>query len=106
MASPNTLCDFPPELLTVSGVLPADYRNGAFAGRVWRPDLGGPSVVKIENDEVLDITQTFPTVSALLDEVHPADALRSAPGEAIGSISAILETTMEDSIGNNKPYLL
>ena len=48
-------------------VLPQDGRAGALAGRVQRPDLGGPSVVAIRPDGVFDLTAEFPTMRDLAD---------------------------------------
>src|SRR3954464_14586280 len=58
--------------LTAQGILPADGCRGALVGRVWRPDVSGPSVVAIRADaageaRVIDITATFPTVSDLCE---------------------------------------
>jgi altronate hydrolase len=48
-----------------TSTLPRDGTAGALAGRVWRPELGGPSVVAIREDGVFDITSFCPTTSAL-----------------------------------------
>ena len=42
---------------TAEHSLPEDWRDAALAGRVWRPELGGPSVVAIRADGVVDITR-------------------------------------------------
>ena len=36
--------------LTAREILPADGCRGALVGRVWRPDVAGPSVVAIRAD--------------------------------------------------------
>src|SRR5262245_40569987 len=50
---------FPP---TATTTLPTDGASGALVGRVWRPDLAGPSVAVLRPDGVYDITATFATV--------------------------------------------
>ena len=39
--------------------LPADGFAGALAGRVWRPEVNGPSVVAIRENGVFDISAAF-----------------------------------------------
>ena len=36
--------------LTEKATLPTDGYAGALAGRVWRPELGGPSVVAVRTE--------------------------------------------------------
>ena len=47
--------------------LPADPFAGALAGRVWRPDVNGPSVVAVRDNGVFDISTTFPTMRDLCE---------------------------------------
>ncbi len=61
--------------LSPESTLPADGFAGALAGRVWRPELGGPSVVAIREDGIHDISATFPTMSELCAASDPAQAL-------------------------------
>jgi fumarylacetoacetate (FAA) hydrolase family protein len=44
-----------------SGVLPTDWPPGCLVGRVWRPEVAGPSVVVVRPDGVFDISESFPT---------------------------------------------
>src|SRR6266702_7571063 len=62
--------------------LPADAFAGALAGRAWRPDRGGPSVVAIRADGVFDVSRAVPTMSDLCETENPAAALRAADGSA------------------------
>jgi fumarylacetoacetate (FAA) hydrolase family protein len=50
--------------LDPSETLPADGYTGTLAGRVWRPEVEGPSVVAIRADGVFDVTKSFPTRDA------------------------------------------
>ena len=86
--------------------LPDDGTRGALAGRVWRPDQGGPSVVAIRESGVVDVSRTFPTMRDLCESADPARALRAAEGEAIGSLEAILANTPPDGRDAAKPWLL
>jgi fumarylacetoacetate (FAA) hydrolase family protein len=46
----------------VQPALPADIATASLAGRVWRPDAAGPSVVTVREGMLLDVTRHFPTV--------------------------------------------
>lgn len=86
--------------------LPMDGYEGALVGRVWLPDVSGPAVVAIRADGVFDITRTFPTMSDLCEMGDPAAALKDVPGEAIGSLDALLANTPPDARDSSKPWLL
>ena len=86
--------------------LPADAFAGALAGRVWRPDRDGPSVVAIRADGVFDVSRAVPTMSDLCETENPAAALRAADGEALGALDAILANTPPDDRDPTKPWLL
>jgi fumarylacetoacetate (FAA) hydrolase family protein len=92
--------------LTAKDVLPDDGAAGALAGRVWLPQVGGPAVVAVRENGVFDVSARFATVSALCEESDPAAALRSAKGERIGDLDAILANTPQDRREHSKPWLL
>jgi fumarylacetoacetate (FAA) hydrolase family protein len=87
-------------------VLPGDGYAGALAGRVWRPDLGGPSVVAIRAEGVFDITSDYPTLRDLAEHANPAAALRASWGERIGLLAEMLANTPPDTRDPRKPWLL
>jgi fumarylacetoacetate (FAA) hydrolase family protein len=86
--------------------LPDDHAGAALAGRVWRPQLAGPSVVAIRDAEVFDISARFPTLRDLTEADDPAAALRAAGGEALGPLDAILANTPPDVRDPARPWLL
>ena len=86
--------------------LPADRFTGALAGRVWRPDVNGPSVVAIREKGVFDISAAFPTMRDLCEASSPAEALRTAEGPRLGALSDILAYTPRDSRASGEPLLL
>ena len=96
----------PSLLLTPANTLPADADRAALAGRVWRPDLAGPSVVKLQGDTVIDVTATFPTMRDLCETADPATALRAADGESLGSLADLLANSSAASRNDSKPWLL
>ncbi len=92
--------------LDPSETLPADGYAGALAGRVWRPDVEGPSVVAIRADGVFDISNDFPTMRDLCEARDPAATLKAAVGERIGTLADILANTPPDQREPSKPWLL
>src|ERR1700692_2604072 len=85
---------------------PADGWAGALAGRVWRPDLEGPSVVALRADGVYDVSAAFATSRDLCEAPGAASALRAAEGERLGSLDAILANTPAESRDLGLPWLL
>jgi fumarylacetoacetate (FAA) hydrolase family protein len=87
-------------------VLPDDAANAALAGRVWRPDVGGPSVVAVRDGALVDVSTTFPTMRDLCEDADPAASLRGAMGETIGELDAMLANTPVERRDRNRPWLL
>ena len=58
--------------LDPTSTLPTDSTSGTLVGRVWRPDVAGPSVVAIRRDGVFDISRSFPTMRDLCESADPA----------------------------------
>jgi fumarylacetoacetate (FAA) hydrolase family protein len=96
----------PAPKLDANSSLPADGFAGALAGRVWRPDQGGPSVVAIRADGAFDVSRAFPTMRDLCEAQDPAAALRAAEGEPLDALDAILANTPPDDRDPTKPWLL
>ena len=92
--------------LAVTATLPKDADAATLAGRVWRPDLGGPAVVTLRDGQVIDVTPSFPTSRDLCENADPAAALRASDGEAIGSLTDILANTPVDRRDPKRPWLL
>jgi fumarylacetoacetate (FAA) hydrolase family protein len=103
MSPPNAP---PPIRLDAAATLPADAARATLAGRVWRPELGGPSVVAVRDGLLVDVSRAFPTVRDLCEAPDPADALRAASGEPIGPLQAVLDNTPPDARDPSRPWLL
>src|SRR5215475_11571200 len=84
-----------PLALDTASTLPSDATAGTLVGRVWRPDLAGPSVVAVRGDGVFDISRAFATMRDLCESPDPAGAVAAAKGERIGDLAAILANTDE-----------
>ena len=92
--------------MTAQATLPADASAAALAGRVWRPDVGGPAVVALREGQIVDITRSSPTMRDLAECADPATQLKSGKGETIGALDAILANTPEATRDATKPWLL
>jgi fumarylacetoacetate (FAA) hydrolase family protein len=101
-----TASDMPPLALSVRQTLPDDADRAVLAGRVWRPDVKGPSVVVVRGDDVIDITSSFPTMTELCEQSDPAAAARAARGDAVGPLAAILANSVSGRRDSSKPWLL
>ena len=86
--------------------LPEDRYAGALAGRVWRPEVNGPSVVAVREEGVFDISAAFPTMRDLCEAPSPAEALRAAEGLRIGALKDILAYSARESRAVEGPHLL
>jgi fumarylacetoacetate (FAA) hydrolase family protein len=92
--------------LSEEKTLPGDGFGGALAGRVWRPDVAGPSVVAVRTEGVFDVSADFPTMRELCEIPSPAEALRHAKGVRIGSLADILAHTVREARAPDRPRLL
>jgi len=93
-------------VLDVEATLPADGTAGTLVGRVWRPDVQGPSVVAVRADGVYDISRSFPTMRDLGETGDPAASVAAAQGEPIGTVASILANTPEIERDQARPWLL
>jgi len=64
--------------------LPAEAR---LLGRIWRPELAGPSVVIVRDGALVDVTALAPTVADFLDADNPVAVFDQAEGEPLGPIA-------------------
>jgi fumarylacetoacetate (FAA) hydrolase family protein len=92
--------------LTEAMTLPHDAAAAVLAGRVWRPELKGPSVVAVRADGIYDISSSAPTMTALCARADAAEIVRNANGEKVGRLADILSNTPEDARDGKKPWLL
>lgn len=71
-------------------MLPADHTGASLVGRVWNPEVAGPSLVRILDDLVFDITTpTAPTMRDLLELDDPVAFINGHTGDRLGHIEDI-----------------
>lgn len=73
----------------MTSILPQDADRARLLGRVWRADLGCPSVVAVRGGRVFDITHHAPTMAHALAHPDPL-ALWRAEGEDLGPVEDLL----------------
>ena len=95
-----------PLSLQKSAVLPKDGTVGALALRVWRPNLGGPSVCVLRGEDVVDISAAFPTMRDLCEVADPAGAMGSAKGEVFTNLDALIANAGEATRNPALPHIL
>jgi fumarylacetoacetate (FAA) hydrolase family protein len=86
--------------------LPDDHERAVLVGRVWRPDVDGPSVVVLRGDRLLDISAAAPTMRDLCEEPRPAALAAADKGDSVGQLAEILANTPRDRRDPRKPWLL
>jgi fumarylacetoacetate (FAA) hydrolase family protein len=92
--------------LTPDNTLPADAGHATLLGRIWRPELQGPSVVTVRDGMVIDISSIYPTARDVCETADPARALRVAHGETVCSVQSLLANSSAASRDAALPWLL
>jgi fumarylacetoacetate (FAA) hydrolase family protein len=87
-------------------MLPEDAGGARLIGRVWRPEVGGPSVAIVRDGMLLDATRSFPTVADFLDADDPAEAFDRLEGEALGPVEDFVRDPAAMRPGAERPCLL
>ena len=73
------------------------FERGTFAGRIFRSEFGGPSVVVVRDGMVFDITcAEAPTMRDLLEKDDPVSFVRAQAGEIVASLGAIMDPDLPD----------
>ncbi len=86
--------------------LPEDSESATLVGRIWRPDLGGPSVVALRGAELVDISAATPTMRDLCEAPEPAALSRDIAGEPVATLAEVLANTPRMTRDTGRPWLL
>lgn len=71
----------------MTAILNTRERDGAWLGRLWRPEVQGPAVVTLRGDQLFDITSvSAPTVRDICELPDPAAYVRTAEGVPLGAL--------------------
>ncbi len=96
-------------VLTPDKTLPEDGLAGTLVGRAWLPGIvSGPSVVVLCEKGVFDISRTHATMSDLLSQPNPVQAVELALEYAncIGAFEEMLLNTQIETRDDDIPYFL
>ena len=85
-------------------ILPADASGALLVGRVQTP--AGPSVVALRDGILHDLSETFPTMTALTERADPAAGVVAAEGPAIGTFADVWANTPIDTRDDACAWLL
>jgi fumarylacetoacetate (FAA) hydrolase family protein len=86
--------------------LPVDRDDALLVGRVWQPEVDGPTPVVLVGDELRALDHRFPTVRDLLETENPADAAQAAAGAFVGGIHDVLDNSAFHRRDPSRPWLL
>ena len=93
--------------LTAGATLPADAARALLVGRAWIPAVNGPTLVRIDGDDLLDLSPLAPTASELLNRPGAAREIRAATSLArVGSLAAALRNSAAEGRDRSTPWLL
>jgi fumarylacetoacetate (FAA) hydrolase family protein len=92
--------------LTPAACLPADARDALLIGRVFMPDVDGPVLVRVDGDDLLDLTSVAPTASELFDRAGVADEIRARSLPWIGALTPALANSSAEHHDPALPSLL
>ncbi|WP_432562366.1 fumarylacetoacetate hydrolase family protein [Kineococcus sp. SYSU DK003] len=76
------------------GLLPEDAAAATLVGRVFDPAVGGPCVVAVRGERVVDLTHVEPTVSDLLERPDRVQVAREHPADRSWPLRGLLADTL------------
>jgi fumarylacetoacetate (FAA) hydrolase family protein len=92
--------------LTPTASLPADARDALLIGRLWVPSLQGPVLVRIDGEDLLDLSTVAPTASELFERAGVADEIRARSLPRIGALTQALANSSAEHHDAALPSLL
>ena len=87
--------------------LPGGHAPSILVGRLWVPDITGPSLVCVRDGDVFDLSNVAPTCSQLLELDNPVAAIRSARGlPRVAPFNDVLSNSNEETRNQRVPWLI
>jgi fumarylacetoacetate (FAA) hydrolase family protein len=90
--------------MNYADLLPEDHTRATLLGRVFDPAVGGPCLVHLRGDRLVDVTAAGPTVSQLLEGPDPVAAIKAAPVARQFPLEDVLANSMARR--HDQPHLL
>jgi len=82
--------------LAPAACLPIDHDRATLVGRVWSEREGGPVLVAVRGDDVVDLSCVAPTASDLFQHENPVAAIRAAGAlPRLAALSDVLRAASE-----------
>ncbi len=95
------------ERLTPPACLPEDLGRALLVGRVWLPRLAGPVLVRIDGDDVRDLSGVAATASQLLELPDPVRSIRAAgAAPRLAATADVLANSAAAGRDERAPWLL
>ncbi|MEP7275508.1 MAG: fumarylacetoacetate hydrolase family protein [Betaproteobacteria bacterium] len=95
------------EQLTPASSLPADHDRALLIGRIHDPLAGGPTLVRVTQDALVDLSALAPTAAELFELADPAAAVRAARGPALrATFAEVLANSAQDRQDPARLYFL
>ena len=92
--------------LTPVASLPTDAREAMLIGRLWVPALDGPVLVRVDGDDLIDISSIAATASDLFERNDAVAELRARSLPRISTLARALANTPADNRDPATPWLL
>jgi fumarylacetoacetate (FAA) hydrolase family protein len=95
------------EWLTAGMSLPEDHERSELVGRLWWPDVHGPTLARVHGKDVYDLSGVAATASQLLNLDDPVEAIRRAgPLPLIAPLVDVLANSAPEARCGSTPWLL
>lgn len=89
----------------LKATLPADAQQATLVGRVWIEGQGAV-LVRVDGDQLVDLSRLAPTCSALLELPDAAAAARAHRGAPVASVAEVIANSGADARVDETPWLL
>jgi fumarylacetoacetate (FAA) hydrolase family protein len=93
------------DLLTPQAILPEDHERAVLIGRIWRHGEG-PTLVRVTEDYLYDLSMLAPTCARLLEMVDPVGTVREYAGAPFARTGEVLANSAEDRRDPAQPWFL
>ena len=93
--------------LSAGRCLPEDHQQAELIGRIWQPDVEGPTLVRVRDGELFDLSAVAATASQLLNLDDPVKSIRRAGQlSRIASLADVLANSAGADRRPDVPFLL
>lgn len=89
----------------LKATLPADAQQATLVGRVWIEGQGAV-LVRVDGDQLVDLSRLAPTCSALLELPDAAAAVRAHRGAPVAGVAEVIANSGADARVDETPWLI